>query len=122
MKNDMRFKGLWNTTAEKRYKHFITYTVDNEGVWLLTSEDGYATIDIDGFIHLLAWPSKEFAIAYNEEDTPVEIDIHEFCERCEDMMNEENTRFMIFPTDKDAWIVSTQDLLNDLAEELDRVE
>ena len=58
----------------------------------------------------------------NKEDTPVEMDIHEFCERCEEMMNEENIRFMVFPTDKDAWIVSTEGLLNDLTEELERVE
>ena len=122
VKNDKRFEGLWNATAEKRYKHFITYTVDYESAWLLSNENGFATIDVDGYIHLLVWPSKEFAVAYSEEDTPVEMDIHEFCERCEDMMNEENIRFMVFPTDKDAWIISTEDLLSDLTEELERVE
>lgn len=122
MKNEKRFEGLWNATPEKRYKHFITYTVDYESAWLLSNEDGFTTIDVDGYIHLLVWPSKEFAVAYSEEDTPVEMDIHEFCERCEDMMNEENIRFMVFPTDKDAWIISTEDLLSDLTEELERVE
>ena len=122
MNNDKRFEGLWNATAEKRYNHFITYAVDYESAWLLANENGFATIDVDGYIHLLVWPSKEFAEAYNKEDTPVEMDMQEFCERCEEMMNEENIRFMVFPTDKDAWIVSTEGLLNDLTEELERVE
>lgn len=122
MMNDKRFEGIWNATAEKRYKHFVTYTVDYESVWLLSDEDGYATIDVDGYIHLLVWPSKEFAVAYSEEDTPVEMDIHEFIECCNDMREDTNFRFMVFPTDKDAWIVSTEDLLNYLIEELGRVE
>ena len=122
VKNNKHFEGLWNTTVEKRYKHFVTYTVDWESVWLLGNDDGFATIDVDGYIHLLVWPAKEFAVAYSEEDTPIEMDIHEFCERCEDMIGEENIRFMVFPTDKDAWVISTKDLLNDLTEELERVE
>ena len=122
MKNDKRFEGLWNASAEKRYRHFITHTVDFESAWLISNEDGYATIDVDGYIHLLVWPSKEFAEKYSKEDTPAEMDIHEFCQRCESMINEENIRFMVFPTDKDAWIISTEDLLNDLTEELELVE
>ena len=77
---------------------------------------------MDGYIHLLVWPTKEFAVAYSEEDIPIEMDIHEFCERCENMINAENIRFMVFPTDKDAWIISTENIRNDLMEELERVE
>ena len=90
MKNDKRFEGLWNATAEKRYKHFVTYTVDCESAWLLANEDGFTTIDVDGYIYLLVWPSKEFAEAFSKKDTPVEMEIHEFCKHCEDIMNEEN--------------------------------
>lgn len=126
MNNDKRFEGLWNAIAEKRYRHFITYAVDQESVWLLANEDGFATIDVDGYIHLLVWPSKEFADAYSDayskEDTPVEMDIHEFCERCEELMDDKEIRFMVFPTGKDVWIVSTEGLLSDLTEELERVE
>ena len=68
-----RFKGLWNTTAEKRYKHFITYAVDYESAWLLSNEDGFATIDVDGYIHLLVWPSKEFAVAFCEKDSFIKL-------------------------------------------------
>ncbi len=122
MKSDKRFESLWNATAEKRYKHFITYTADCESIWLLANEDGFTTIDVDGYIHLLVWSSKEFAEAFSKKDTPVEMEIHEFCKHCEDIMNEKNFRFMVFPTDKDAWIVSTEDLLHDLTEELEQIE
>ena len=103
-------------------KTLFTYTVDYESAWLLANDNGFATIDVDGYIHLLVQPAKEFAVAYNKEDTPVEMEIHEFCERCEKMINDDNIRFMIFPTDKDAWVISTESLLNDLTEELERVE
>ena len=127
MNNDPRFEGLWNATAEKRYKHFVTYVADYESVWLLSNKDGVATIDVDEYIHLLVFPSIEFATAYtlvahSENDTPMEMDIHEFCEHCKDMINEKSTRFMVFPTDKDAWIISTEDLLTDLIENLEQVE
>ena len=89
MTSNKRFDGLWNAAAEKRYKHFITYTVDYESAWLLANDNGFATIDVDGYIHLLVWPAKEFAVAYSKEDTPVEMEIHEFCERCEKMINDE---------------------------------
>lgn len=66
MKNSKRFEGLWSTTAEKRHKHFVTYTVDFESVWLLGNDDGFTTIDADGYIHLLVWPEKEFAVAFSK--------------------------------------------------------
>ena len=89
---------------------------------MLGDDDGFTTIDADGYIHLLVWPEKEFAVAFSKEDTPIEMAIHEFCELCENIMGEGNVRFMVFPTDKDAWIISVEELLNDLTEELERVE
>ena len=127
MNNDLCFKGLWNATAEQRYKHFITYVADYESVWLLSNKDGVATIDVDDYINFLVFPSKEFATAYaevvqKETDSPMEVDVHDFCKHCEAIINEKSTRFMVFPTDKDVWVISTEELLKDLIEGLEQVE
>lgn len=117
-----RFEGLWNASPAKRYKHFKTYVADWGSVWMLSNDEGFSTIDIDGYIHLLVWPSKEFAVAFDEEERPIEIEVHDFCKRCIDIIDQDNIRFMVFPTDKDTFIVETEELLNDVLEELSRVE
>ena len=38
------------------------------------------------------------------------------------IIDQDNIRFMVFPTDKDTFIVETEELLNDVLEELSRVE
>ena len=45
-----------NSTPEKRFHSFISTVADKEAVWLLESEDGYMTLDIDGYVNLLLWP------------------------------------------------------------------
>ena len=117
-----RFEGIWNASAEKRYRHFINYVADQESVWMLSNEDGLTTIDLDGYINLLVWPSKEFAVAFDEKEIPVEIEVHDFCQRCKNMLEEKNIRFMVFPNDKDTYIVETEELLNAILEELELLE
>lgn len=117
-----RFQGILNSTPEKRYKHFLWFTADHESVWLLSNEDGYHTIDLDGVIYLLVWPEKTFAEAYNKEDIPIELDIYDFCDRCREINKDDNIKFMIFPTSKDTYIINPEDLLNDLLEELSLIE
>lgn len=122
MTNMKRFEGILNASAETRYKHFIWFVADNASVWMLSNNEGFATIDLDGYIHLLVWPSKEFAIAFDREDTPIEIEIHDFCERCKNINKKDNIRFMVFPNHKDTHIIEAEDLLNDILNELELLE
>ena len=117
-----KFEGLINANAEKRYKHFISTVSDMGSVWLLSNEDGYYTIDFDGYIHLLVWPSREFAVAFDSNDYPVEVEIHEFFERCKDLDIHKEIRFMVFPNKIDAYIIDSQGLLKDILEELEKIE
>lgn len=117
-----RFLGIWNAPARKRYKHFKTYVADWGSAWMLSNEDGFATMDFDGYIHLLVWPSKEFAMEFDSEDTPVEIEVHDFCQRCEEMKGQKEIRCMVFPNHVDGYIVETEELLNDILEELELIE
>lgn len=119
--NEKGLFGLVNASPEKRYKSFLAAVADSEEVWLLSSEDGFATFDADGFIHLLIWPRKEFAEMFkdkNEEATSIEI--HRFLEQCE--KTEDNIRFMVFPTDKDSYVATAEKLINDISASLDEVE
>lgn len=122
MNFEIRFERLWNESPKKRYKHFVRFVADQESVWMLSNEDGFTTIDLDGYVNLLVWPSREFAVKYDSQDAPVEIEVHDFCQRCEDLLAQENVRFMVFPTDKNVYVVSTEELLSDILYELDLVE
>ena len=122
--NDKMFKGLLNAPPEKRYKSCISQSVDNSEVWFLSNNEGYATFDSNEKIHLMVWPQKEFAeyMITDANETPAAVEIHDFCERCEEVLSDPNIAFMVFPTKKDAYIVEPQQLLLDLGEELELVE
>lgn len=122
MKQDKRFKGIWTASAEKRYKHFKTYVADRGSVWMLANDEGFVTIDLNSYINLLVWPSKEFAIAFDSKEKPVEIEIHDFCNRCYELIDKDEIRFMVFPNDLDTYIVETRELLFDILNELKLVE
>ena len=119
--NEKQLQGMMSATPEKRYKSFLTTVADLEKVWLLASEDGYATFDADGYIHLLVWPRKEFAELFkgNNEEV-ISIDVHEFVEQCETV--EENIRFMVFPTNDNSYVVDSEKIISDINLHLDEVE
>lgn len=117
-----RFEGLWSASAEKRYKHFKSYIADQESVWMLSNDEGFSTITLDGYINLLVWPSREFAVAFDSEGIPVEIEVHDFCQRCERILEQKNVRFMVFPNNSDTYVIETEELLNDILYELDLIE
>ena len=119
--NEKQLQGLMKASPEKRYKSFLTTVVDREEVWLLSSEEGYATFDADGFIHLLIWPRKEFAELFKGNDEEViSMEIHEFVEQCKTV--EENIRFMVFPTNDNSYVVDAEKLMDDINACLEEVE
>ena len=105
--NEKQLQGLMKASPEKRYKSFLTTVVDLEEVWLLSSEEGYATFDADGFIHLLIWPRKEFAELFKGNDEEViSMEIHEF----------------VFPTNDNSYVVDAEKLMDDINACLEEVE
>ena len=97
-------------------------TVSDLGeVWLLLSKEGYAMLEIDGFAHLLAWPRKEFcAFLASKNDIPTSMEIHKFLEECDKL--DKYTRFMIFPTESNSYVVTTEELCEDIREHLEQIE
>lgn len=119
-----KFTGILHATPEKRYKNFISTVVDTENVWMLSNQQGFATIDKEDSIYLLVWPAQEYAKYFSKEenDKPTAIEIHDFCDRCREICKDTNIKFMVFPTDENSFVINTEYLLYDIEEELDRVE
>ena len=121
MLNEKAINGLTKASPEKRYKNFLNTVTDLEEVWLLSSKNGYATVEFDGFIHILLWPQKEFCkCVFSEDEKPCSFEIHEFLEKCKNLDN--SIRFMVFPTEVDSYVVTAEQLYSDIAEHLEEIE
>ena len=114
--------GVMNASPEKRYKNFISKVTDNEEVWVLDNGEGYATLVQNDYISLIVYPSKEAAEFFSEGDEVMSIEVHDFVNNCEETLEDSSFRFAVYPNGKDAFIVSTQQMLEDLLEELDLIE
>ena len=117
---DRALQGLLKASPEKRYKSFLATAADTEEIWFLSSEDGEVMLEADGYIHLLVWPRKEFAEMFRQDgEEAASVEVHEFIEQCE---TQEDIRFMVFPNDKDCYIVDAEKLAEDLNAALEEVE
>lgn len=116
-----RINGILSASPEKRYKNFISTIVDREEVWVLSSTEGYVTSEIEGKIHLLVWPEKAFANKFAKNDVVTSIEVHDFCNRCEEAIYS-NISFLVFYNGENAYCVDGQKMLNDIQFELSLVE
>ena len=113
--------GLWNAPSEKRYKSFLNTVTDKEYVWLINSSDGYKVFDMDGWYNIMVWPEKEFCEPFVREGEYIDyLEIHQFLEKCN--LLDKKYRFMVFPTDVNAFIVSREQLCIDLISHLEQIE
>ena len=121
MLSEKAIQGLLNASPEKRYKSFLSTVTDLQEIWLLLSKEGYATLDLDGVVHVLVWPRKEICLLYRTgSEEAVSMEVHSFIERCKKL--EEDIRFMVFPTEKDTFIVTVQQMCEDLVNHLEELE
>lgn len=120
--NQKRILGIINAPSNKRYKNFINTVVDFEEVWLLDGGDGYCTFDVGTEVNIIVYPTKEIASFFCEGATPIAIEIHEFCEECKKLINEENIGFAVFPNNSNAVKVSAETLYEDLLAALEEIE
>lgn len=118
--NEKWANGIINASPEKRYKSFLNTITDLEKVWLLSSQNGFATIDIDGDTCIMLWPRKEFCGPITARTVPTPIEIHNFQKWHEKLAD--STKFAIFPTSKDSYVVTAKQLYQDIAEHLEELE
>lgn len=116
-----KFDGILKASPEKRYKNFIATVADREEVWMLSNDDGYASID-DDYINLFVFPEKEYAEVFCDGEIPVSINIHDFCDRCSELDPKSKVRFMVSPNGTNAFVVDVEKMFNDITEALDRIE
>lgn len=120
LKKEM-INGLRKASPEKRYKSFLNTVADSGNVWLLASEEGYATIDVEGYIYVMVWPHREFCeFMQSEDEKPVSMEVHNFLENCSKL--NASVRFIVFPTEANAYMVSAEQLCADIQDHLDEVE
>ena len=114
-------RGVINASSKKRYETFLKTAADLESVWVLANSDGFATYSDEQFCYLLVWPRKEFAYFGSlESDEPTEVEVHDFIKLCQSMGSKE--KIMVFPTEKDAYVVSSIQMIEDLESRLSEVE
>ena len=115
-----------NLPALERYSYFIRKVADFEEVWGLYNE-GWALLEDKGDRMLAFWPEAEFAELCTSDVwknyTPKKISIDDFTEKWLEGMKKDGTDAVIFLTPgQKGIIVSAQQLLDDLKEELAQYE
>ena len=96
--------GLRKASPEKRYKSFLN-----------------TVADVEGYIYVMVWPHREFCeFMQSEDEKPVSMEVHNFLENCSKL--NASVRFMVFPTEANAYMVSAEQLCADIQDHLDEVE
>ena len=110
-----KFDGLMNAAPHKRYKSFAATVADWESVWL--DCDPNQPLPEEGVISV--WPEEMFAAAVCTDKPFFKMDVHDFC----DLLGAHpDATIRVFPNGKSWTDTAAEDLLEDVLEELDRVE
>ena len=101
-------------TPEKRYAEFLKTVAYRGEVWTLASEVGYTTMESDGRVMLVLFPSEKSAAMFCEGDFPESIELEDFMGRCRESAGDQGFGFMVFPNGRDAYMADTVTILTDL--------
>jgi hypothetical protein len=117
---------VFKRPGEKRYNYFIKAAVENEVVYGLYDDEGWALLgDQDDADILPLFPSPEFAEAFREAADYMEyrveaLDVNELMEWL-DEMEEDNMLVVVFPNPElNGAVVKPQHLKADLQTEFDK--
>ena len=99
---------------EKRYQEFLKTVARRGEVWTLASEMGYTTMESNGKVMLVVFPTEKHANLFCEGDFPEPIELDDFLARCREFAADSDFGFMVFPNGKDAYMAETIPLLKDL--------
>ncbi|BBM02389.1 DUF2750 domain-containing protein [Microbulbifer sp. GL-2] len=113
-------------SCEDRYEYFLSVIGEEREVWILIdSQNCFLKIHTDedgGFEYLPVWPNSELAKAYAEGETgltPKSIPLPQFLRKWLPGLKSDDIEIGVFPAaDKSVWITGTEELENDLREEL----
>lgn len=108
------FDSILYEKPEKRYQEFLRTVARRGEVWTLASEVGYTTMESDGKVMLVVFPTEQHANLFCEGDFPEPIELDDFLARCREFAADSDFGFMVFPNGKDAYMADTIPLLKDL--------
>jgi len=107
-------ESLLGAAPEKRYEYFLKTVAERGEVWTLASEVGYTTMESEGMVSLVVFPTETSASLFCEGDFPEAIELEEFLARCREAAFDSGFGFMVFPNGRDAHMIDTVSLLTDL--------
>ena len=110
------FDSILGEKPEKRYQEFLKTVARRGEVWTLASEVGYTTMETEGKVMLVVFPTEQQANYFSEGDFPEAIELNEFMARCREYAGDADFGFMVFPNGRDAYMADTVELLYDLQE------
>ena len=120
MLSEKAISGLLNASPEKRYKSFLNTIVDIEELWFMRLESEHREAGKEG-LYAALWPCEEVLRGYNiKNENPTTMEIHEFLQLCKEQ--DKTIHFVVFPTDKDSWVVTCEQLYQDIIEHLEEIE
>ena len=118
--NERYFRGILEASPEKRYKSFLNKVVDLEQVWIGVPK-GVCEDSKNADNYIVLWPLEEFSKENKLSIACVEpMEIHDFLDAYQELGK--TKQFMVFPTDRDAYMVTWERLYNDIVEHLEEIE
>lgn len=116
------FDSMLLEKPEKRYREFLKTVARRGEVWTLASEMGYTTMESEGKVMLVLFPTEKSAALFCEGDFPEPIEMDDFLARCREYAGDADFGFMVYPNGKDAYMVDTIPLLSDLQDALGKAK
>ena len=116
-----------------RYNYFIRKVADGEELWTIVDANddlGISVIEDDNNTYKTLvpfWPEKDFIEDFLTDNwvkhTPVKISLDDFEDKIIAIIEEENYLINVFPVNnKTGFVVTLQELIRDLNEELEQYE
>ena len=116
------FDSILGASPEKRYQEFLKTVARRGEVWTLASEVGYTTMESNGKVMLVVFPTEKHANLFSEGDFPEPIELDDFLARCREFAGDTDFGFMVFPNGRDAYMVETIHLLRDLQDAIQKAK
>lgn len=126
--NNREFEEVSKLEPFNRYQYFIKKIADYEELWTIIDIKGeYALCDIDAYTLISLWPNKEFIESNLIEAwsmcKPLKLSLDSLYSHLYPIITKESFLFNIFPVNgKAGFIVSLEELDNDLSEELENYQ
>jgi hypothetical protein len=125
--SEKEFEVVSRLPSEKRYSYFIKRVADSGQVWGLWNDGWAMGVTDDGKATLPLWPAAIYAESCAKEEwapySAKAMDVHDFIDGFLPRLIKDGVRVAIFDTPfEESILVSDDELIADLKEELEKIE